>query len=148
MCKVSNDAIAGTSNLPSGFFLRLNQKRTLMTYSEKLKDPRWQKKRLKILNRDEWMCFWCGDDKNILHVHHETYIGDNPWDTPDDFLITLCDDCHSVEHLQFTELERHLLFCVRSRDRLKTEMIKLNNRVVKRMKGVFIEESLTQETPF
>lgn len=32
---------------------------TQMSYAEQLKDPRWQKKRLEILNRDEWKCTWC-----------------------------------------------------------------------------------------
>jgi len=27
-----------------------------LTYSEKLKDPRWQKKRLEILSRDNFTC--------------------------------------------------------------------------------------------
>ncbi len=30
-----------------------------MTYAEQLKDPRWQKRRLEILQRDEWRCL-CG----------------------------------------------------------------------------------------
>ena len=32
-----------------------------MGYSEKLKDPRWQKKRLEILERDNFRCQYCGD---------------------------------------------------------------------------------------
>ena len=35
------------------------------TYKQKLKDPRWQKKRLKVLERDDWKCTRletdCGD---------------------------------------------------------------------------------------
>lgn len=42
-------------------------------YSEKLKDPRWQKKRLEILNRDEFACRFCGDNKSTLNVHHISY---------------------------------------------------------------------------
>lgn len=68
-----------------------------MDYSEKLKDPRWQKKRLKILERDEWMCSRCGDDKKTLHVHHLEYNGE-PWETKDKNLETLCEDCHRFEH--------------------------------------------------
>jgi hypothetical protein len=64
-----------------------------MKYSEKLKDPRWQKKRLAIMERDAWMCQACGNEKATLNVHHKEYHGD-PWDAPDDSLETLCESCH------------------------------------------------------
>jgi hypothetical protein len=64
-------------------------------YIEKLKDPRWQKKRLEILQRDSWTCRSCGDKTNTLHVHHIFYLPRmEPWDVPDGFLITLCEGCH------------------------------------------------------
>lgn len=70
-----------------------------MTYSEKFKDPRWQKKRLEILNRDNFMCDCCYDNKNTLHVHHRLYYKDrDPWDYDNILLVTLCDDCHSYQH--------------------------------------------------
>lgn len=70
-----------------------------MTYSEKLKDPRWQKKRLEILQRDEFACVRCGNSKLTLHVHHKSYIPDqDPWDYEDDNYETLCFVCHDVEH--------------------------------------------------
>ena len=65
-----------------------------MTYSDKLKDPRWQKKRLEILNRDNFTCTLCLDKESTLNIHHLKYTG-NPWDTPNECLITLCEDCHS-----------------------------------------------------
>jgi hypothetical protein len=66
-----------------------------MNYSEKLKDPRWQKKRLEILDRDMWKCKSCGDDKKTLHVHHIFYMPrKDPWDIPNGLLITLCEGCH------------------------------------------------------
>ena len=46
-----------------------------MEYAEKLKDPRWQKKRLEILERDAWVCQKCFDTKSTLHVHHRIYNG-------------------------------------------------------------------------
>ena len=45
-----------------------------MIYVEKLKDPRWQRKRLEILQRDDWKCYWCKDDKTTLNVHHNGNI--------------------------------------------------------------------------
>ncbi|GAC1385849.1 MAG: hypothetical protein NVSMB45_15070 [Ginsengibacter sp.] len=65
----------------------------MANYSEKLKDPRWQKKRLEILNRDEFKCTLCGDDKTTLQVHHKKYNGE-PWEVDSEDLITVCEDCH------------------------------------------------------
>lgn len=70
-----------------------------MTYKEKLKDPRWQKKRLKILERDNWKCRCCTDDLKMLVVHHLVYYSNrDPWEYEDDELITFCEDCHEYEH--------------------------------------------------
>ncbi len=60
-------------------------------YRQKLLDPRWQKKRLEILNRDEFACRKCGDKESTLHVHHFWYENDKePWEIEDGALITLC----------------------------------------------------------
>ena len=67
-----------------------------MAYSDLLKDPRWQKKRLEIFQRDDFKCQGCGDRESTLNVHHQKYVG-NPWECPDEFLITLCEDCHNHE---------------------------------------------------
>lgn len=64
-----------------------------MSYSEKLHDPRWQKKRLEILQRDGWKCLCCEDSKKTLNVHHLVYHKE-PWDAPQETLETLCEDCH------------------------------------------------------
>lgn len=66
-----------------------------LTYSEKLKDPRWQRKRLEIFQRDEWKCLGCGTADTTLHVHHLKYSGE-PWDVENEFLETLCEKCHDV----------------------------------------------------
>lgn len=76
------------------------------TYAEKLKDPRWQKKRLKILERDHWKCRDCDSGLSELQVHHCAYSGRDPWEAPDDVLLTLCEDCH--EDRQAKENEAHL----------------------------------------
>lgn len=69
-----------------------------MKYSEKLKDPRWQKKRLEILQRDEWSCKRCNSKENTLHVHHNSYsYGKDPWDYDESNFITLCEKCHETE---------------------------------------------------
>lgn len=66
------------------------------TYFKKLLDPRWQKKRLEILNRDEFSCKYCNNTEKTLHIHHIRY-GKEPWDVPNKYLITLCEDCHNAE---------------------------------------------------
>lgn len=65
-----------------------------ITYSEKLKDPRWQKKRLRIMDRDNFKCRLCGHTKTSLQVHHLKYTGKYPWDCDDSDLVTLCEHCH------------------------------------------------------
>lgn len=67
------------------------------SYSDKLKSPKWQKKRLEIMKRDDFTCKKCGDTETQLHVHHKEYInGLDPWEYDNKFLITLCEDCHLV----------------------------------------------------
>jgi len=74
--------------------------RNTIPYSVKLKDPRWQKKRLEIMDRDKFTCRICGDDKSTLVVHHLKYQGE-PWNAPNDKLITVCEHCHrTIEDLK------------------------------------------------
>jgi len=80
-----------------------------MNYSEKLKDPRWQKKRLEILVRDSWTCQRCDDKTSTLVVHHRDYLKDkDPWDYPNELLITLCEHCHQ-EQLDRNQIEQSLI---------------------------------------
>lgn len=66
-------------------------------YASLLKDPRWQKKRLKIMERDNYTCQVCGDTTSELHVHHRYYKNsEGPWDYPDRALVTLCKTCHQM----------------------------------------------------
>lgn len=70
----------------------------MKSYSDLLRDPRWQKKRLEILQRDKFECCNCGEKDKMLHVHHCYYIyGNNPWDYESVSLVTLCEDCHEYE---------------------------------------------------
>lgn len=72
----------------------------MTTYSEKLKDPRWQKLRLEIMSRDKFTCQWCSETTKTLNVHHFVYSKSrNPWDISDESdLITICEDCHKIDH--------------------------------------------------
>lgn len=64
-------------------------------YSAKLKSPLWQRRRLEILNRDDFTCCKCGDKETELHVHHLKYTGE-PHEAPNEDLETLCKHCHSI----------------------------------------------------
>ena len=66
------------------------------SYSDKLKDPRWQRLRLAVMTRDEFTCHACGDKDSTLNVHHLVPYkkNGNPWDYEMGELTTLCEDCH------------------------------------------------------
>ena len=90
------------------------QRKELTPYQQKLLDPRWQKKRLDIFERDEWCCQKCFDGTATLHVHHRYYTRDaNPWDYPMEALITLCEACHEEETLDRPIQEKALLQALR-----------------------------------
>lgn len=71
-----------------------------MTYRDKLLDPRWQRLRLEVFQRDNWTCRYCWAPfpTRTLHVHHEQYLSPEPWETPKEFLKTACADCHKGKH--------------------------------------------------
>lgn len=71
-----------------------------MNYKEQIKNPLWQRRRLEILNRDNFTCQICGCKDKTLHVHHTAYIkGKMIWEYPDRMLITMCEECHEYEHM-------------------------------------------------
>lgn len=72
----------------------------MQDYKSKLKNPLWQKKRLEIMQRDGFKCVICNNHNSELHVHHSFYDRniDNPWEYPDETMITICDNCHNDCH--------------------------------------------------
>jgi hypothetical protein len=69
------------------------------SYAELLKDPRWQRKRLEVLEKNDFQCQSCGDKTTQLHVHHGCYLrGRRPWEYEDQFYHVLCDSCHQLAH--------------------------------------------------
>jgi len=71
----------------------------MSAYAEQLKHPKWQRRRLEIMQRDGFRCTRCTADDKTLNVHHTEYRkGAAPWEYPDDQLVTLCEDCHKAEH--------------------------------------------------
>lgn len=100
-----------------------------MSYSQYLKHPLWQKKRLEIFQRDNFMCQWCHETEMTLHVHHFIYeSGKLPWEYNNLVLITLCDDCHSVAHLTIDPLLFKVLIGLRGRGNF--DAVKLTNQYI------------------
>lgn len=78
--------------------MKKDQEKSL-SYEEQIKSPHWHKRRLQILQRDNFTCQICGSTEKTLHVHHLCYRkGAKIWEYPDNTLITLCEDCHRMEH--------------------------------------------------
>lgn len=73
------------------------------SYAESLKDWRWLEKRERIIERDKHSCVDCGS-KEHLQVHHCIYQRKEPWETSDEFLVTVCDSCHENRHALMAEV--------------------------------------------
>lgn len=61
----------------------------------------WKNVREKILKRDGYKCKECGksEPEVRLSVHHHVYYPEREiWNYPDEYLITLCRDCHAKIH--------------------------------------------------
>lgn len=88
----------------------------MATYAEQLRDPRWQKRRLEVLERDEWQCLECGAKDRELHVHHVRYkYGLKPWEYEDQDLRAMCSTCHK-QHTQVTRDARDALYDMLQQD--------------------------------
>lgn len=70
-----------------------------MSYSDLLRDPRWQRLRLEVMEKADFRCVECGDDKTTLNVHHTYYRkGRMPWEYDWETLRCLCEPCHAKQH--------------------------------------------------
>lgn len=73
-----------------------------MSYAEKLKDQRWQKLRLQLLEAAGWQCQSesCENrnERPTLHIHHRLYLRNtDPWDYEPWAYAVLCEKCHEFE---------------------------------------------------
>jgi 5-methylcytosine-specific restriction endonuclease McrA len=88
------------------------RKKGIKEYQKKMQDPRWIAKREEIIERDGKKCKNCGRDykKVTLQVHHIEYkYGVDPWNYPNENLITLCVECHFEETVD-EELFKYMLY--------------------------------------
>jgi hypothetical protein len=101
-----------------------------LPYWKKLQDPRWQKRRLEILQRDNFTCRACGSKDKTLHVHHDFYQGD-PWEAPGPWLHTLCWECH--------EERAAVLACIK--EELKYFIARISMEGLIRLSDILLDEN-------
>lgn len=101
-------------------------------YAKKLTDPKWQRKRLEVMQAANWKCQICGDAKEELNVHHPDYDkGMEPWEYLNRSLQCLCKTCHTISHATkwkfkihstrvFEEREKELLRYIEDRFNLES----------------------------
>lgn len=89
-------------------------------------DPRWQKVRLEVMNRDKFTCQCCGTSEIELQVHHLCYEkGKRIWDSRPEDLLTLCRDCHEQTEMYVTLMRRHAPRLIRSRRKGSDDLAKI-----------------------
>ncbi len=94
-------------------------------YVALLRDPRWQRKRLEVMRRDDFKCRGCGDRESELQVHHRRYNRDGkPWEVSDSALVTLCHKCH--ERTTVLRREANDVLCELAPDQLHFAVDLLN----------------------
>lgn len=64
--------------------------------NKKIVDRRWSSIRKQILERDEYNCQCCGENKKLLEVHHKIPRQKGGTDEPEN-LVTLCRSCHKTQ---------------------------------------------------
>lgn len=86
---------------------------TKNNWLDNYKDPRWQKKRLEIMERDGFRCRSCGSETETLNVHHAYYEkGKMPWEYDNKVLITWCEKCHK----QRRDMQNYILMKIAQYD--------------------------------
>lgn len=90
----------------------------MTAYWELLKDPRWQRLRLEVMERAGFRCEDCADHRKTLNVHHSYYLKNRaPWEYPSESLVCLCEDCHVVAERQLAEIKQsYALRCKDARE--------------------------------
>ena len=115
-----------------------------LTYSAKLKDPRWQKKRLQVLEIAQWRCEDCGERSKPLEVHHCAYVrGHEPWQYDFNLLMALCGECHEFRQRREDALRVHLGIILRLLPAAQVEeegwrlLKQISDRETERLAGAF-----------
>jgi hypothetical protein len=84
------------------------------SYSQMLRHPRWQAKRLEVMQRAGFACESCGDTETTLNVHHVLYRkGAAPWEYEARDLVCLCERCHAEFHNVKVDLDLMIGYVLR-----------------------------------
>lgn len=85
-----------------------------MNYSSQIKDGRWQRKRLEIMQRDGFKCKICNsiDALNVHHLHYEPRT--KIWEYDNESLVTLCENCHNAIHFDLGKISGLIAFKILS----------------------------------
>lgn len=82
---------------------------TVMTFADKLRDPRWRCRRAEMIEKADHRCTQCHrtpETEGPLEVHHVIYIRRrDPWDYPDELLLVLCGTCHTDRQVHDEEAQ-------------------------------------------
>lgn len=80
-----------------------------MTYQQQIKHPNWQKKRLEVLEANNFQCKNCEAKEQELHVHHPFYRrGAMIWEYETHELECLCHKCHKETHAIDERIKKRL----------------------------------------
>ena len=93
-----------------------------MTYAQQLRHPKWEQRRLQVIEKAGSRCECCGNfgindgetSEVRFEIHHGYYTpGLMAWEYPDDVLYCLCPECHkdvqeSMERAQYELAKRQL----------------------------------------
>jgi hypothetical protein len=120
----------------------------LTPYQKKLLDPRWQRLRLKILERDNFACQDCGETTVTLHVDHSYYERIEPWEYDQDTLMTLCGPCHTRRGALRRQLSAATVYMAPDDIERLTEVISSGANPAEMFKQVFkdYEDEIRLET--
>ena len=99
------------------------------THATQLTDPRWQKKRLEILQRDNWKCQVCKNEKEQLEVHHIFYLPDwQLWEYSNDWLVTLCHKHHDQQK-HHSKMFTNLFIILKTKGFLAQDLLALSIKI-------------------
>ena len=107
-----------------------------MNYNDQIKSGKWQKKRLEIMQRDDFQCLCC-QSENQLTVHHLYYLpGLKVWEYDNDSLVTVCEKCHNILTFDYVKISGLIAFKALQN---KVDFVRLNE---------FMEALINDEIPF
>lgn len=103
----------------------------MSTYREMLRDPRWQKKRLEIMQRDGFACRACSATHKTLNVHHTIYreYGTPPWEYESRVLVTFCEECHKEEEKWKAQCDESIVETFRSAGATNSDLDLISNLI-------------------